>query len=185
MNESECRNADWYMIGIEDGINGSLPSRIGEHRQTCSKYNVTPNLNAYQNGHAEGIKQFCTESQGFANGKKGIRYKGVCPPGLEMAFLKGYRIGRNFYDLSNEIERAGGAISSYKNRIEKLEKNISKKEQLLVNDGTTVDDRRRLLDEIKKNQKEIGELEEKILDNEKHKAVKENEYSQLQNLYNY
>ena len=185
LSEPECRNADWYMIGIEDGIKGSLPSHIGKHRKACSKYNVIPDINAYRGGHAEGIKQYCTESSGFSIGKKGKSYNGVCPSGLETDFVKGYRIGKQFHDLSSDIDRADGAIYSYKKSAKKLDKEVRKIEQLLIADATTREERKQLLDMIKEKQFEIGELEEKILEHEKQKAVKENEYLNLQRRYNY
>lgn len=185
LSEPECRNADWYMIGIEDGMNGRLSSRIGEHRKACSQYNITPNINAYQNGHADGVIQFCTEAKGFATGKEGQTYNGVCPSGLEDTFLKGYRIGKDFHALSYEIEQSTIAIDSFEKQIEELEKDISEKEKHLVNGKTTKTERKHLLEKIKEKQKELGELETKTLDLEKNRAVMENEYSRLQSLYKY
>lgn len=184
LNESECRNADWYGIGYEDGVKGNLASRIAKHRQACSKFNITPDFNSYYSGYDQGIRQFCTESQGFYSGRSGYRYEGACPPDIEADFLEGYTIGREFYELGQEIDRADNAISRYLNRIKKLKKSIHKKEQLLVT-GTTVEERQHLLDEIKQSQKEIGELGIRIIENEKLKAVLENEYARLRELYYY
>jgi len=185
LSEPECRNADWYMIGMEDGMKGLLPSRIGNHREACAKYNVVPDVNAYRNGHAQGTRQYCTESSGFAAGKEGKSYNNVCPPDLNADFMRGYSVGKLFHDVSSEITKADNAIYSYKDRIKKLEKEIRQKEVFLVDDATKRDDRQRILDAIKKQQHEIGELEEKILENERKKAVSENEYLNLQRRYNY
>ena len=83
MNESECRNADWRMIGMEDGIDGRQQSYIGKHRQACAKHDITPDSVAYRQGYSEGLKQYCTEMKGFVLGKKGAAYHGVCPPESE------------------------------------------------------------------------------------------------------
>jgi len=103
MNASECQNADWETIGFEDGSKGRLTSRVGKHCKACAEHNIIPNLGFYLKGHAQGVKLFCTESNGFITGKMGTSYNGVCPAELSEKFLNGYRIGKQFYTVSHAI----------------------------------------------------------------------------------
>ncbi len=107
MNASECQTADWEMIGFEDGSKGRLTSYLGNHRKACATHGITPDLTRYLKGHSRGVERFCTETSRFLNGKKGIAYNGVCPPGLSDPFLRGYHIGEQFYAVSSAINTYG------------------------------------------------------------------------------
>ena len=60
LNEEECLTANWQIIGLEDGSEGHLETYLGKHREACAKYGVTPDLEQYRIGHAEGVQSFCT-----------------------------------------------------------------------------------------------------------------------------
>ncbi|MGD8421173.1 MAG: DUF2799 domain-containing protein, partial [Gammaproteobacteria bacterium] len=105
MDKSECREADWRTIGLEDGSAGHAVSYIGNHRKACAEYGVTPDLAAYRDGHAIGVRQFCTPPNGFRQGRAGRGYAGVCPADLEQDFLAAHATGHRLYALDNEIDR--------------------------------------------------------------------------------
>ena len=171
MNESECRNADWRMIGLEDGVDGRLKSYVGKHRQACAKHDITPDSVAYRQGYSEGLKQYCIEMKGFVLGKKGAAYHGVCPPESEKFFLEGYHFGLQFHKVNHTIERCSSVIRSKQKEVEKIEKEILKKERLLISDKATEVKRAHLLVEIRELQEKIGRLEAEILEKEKQRAV--------------
>ena len=179
MNASECKNADWEMIGFEDGGEGRLPTYLGDHRQACAEYNITPDMNAYLRGHANGVRQFCTELNGFALGEKGLGYNGVCPPELEGLFLSGYRVGQEFYDLSRIMDKLESNIKSDRNKKRRWKDKIEEMEDRLVQGKNSKIERKNLLDEIREYQRKIGHLEQKIKYSERDIAVKQYEYEQL------
>jgi len=185
MNKNECLNADWRIIGMEDGARGEPPARIGKHREACAKHGVTPDLASYQSGHKEGLKQFCTASMGFSQGKAGRTYKGVCPSHLEGEFLKGYNAGKEIYALSRKIQQAESRISVIDRDIEALKTQISENEQELIADATTPERRIILLQEIKDKQKKLGELEAERKQLEKEIARSEGELAQLNDRYSF
>ncbi len=47
MDKSECEQADWRIIGLEDGAEGRPVSYIGRHRKACAEYGIKPNLALY------------------------------------------------------------------------------------------------------------------------------------------
>lgn len=185
MNKSECLNADWYMIGMEDGSQGQPVSHIGKHRKACAEYNVTPDLMTYEAGHAAGMEQFCTESKGFRLGKKGGFYGGVCPPELEEDFLIGYDAGKKVHVASIEAKQAANAARSNQAQLDKLKKDIKAKEALLISSKTSEMARVELLKEIKADGKKVAELIARIPDLESDKEEKQAAYEEIKMMYQY
>ncbi|MDZ7754502.1 MAG: DUF2799 domain-containing protein [Gammaproteobacteria bacterium] len=171
LDESECRFADWHIIGLEDGAAGEPPSQVGSHRSACAEFGITPDLAAYRRGHREGLAQFCTPARGYEVGRRGRDYEGVCPPRLEGAFLDGYDLGRRVHEHQREVSRLGSAIRANERRMERVHEEVSSRERRLVGDGTSKDDRRTLLEEIKDLQRQLGELEAETLEYERRRAV--------------
>ncbi len=181
MNKSQCYNADWHMIGMEDGMKGRLTDYIGKHRVACAKYNVTPNLEEYRQGHVEGLEQFCTRANGFNMGLSGYGYNGVCPAQLAEPFLDGFAQGQDLYFRYNAIKRVSSQIQSEHRRIEKIDEEISEKKQKLLSEKASKSDRALLLREIEDSQDKIREVERNINKLKRSKAKMEMELEQLRN----
>ncbi|MCJ7558044.1 MAG: DUF2799 domain-containing protein, partial [Gammaproteobacteria bacterium] len=110
MSQDECKLADWYTVGFEDGSRGAGADRIGHHRQACAEHGVAPDLQAYQAGRAEGLREFCRPATGFLLGSGGSNYAGVCPDELETAFLPAYQDGRHLYQLQAQVKAVDSQI---------------------------------------------------------------------------
>ena len=74
LDRDECRNADWYAIGLEDGARGRALERLGDHRRACAKHNVAPNSERYLAGRNDGLKTFCTYERGYSESSAGRGY---------------------------------------------------------------------------------------------------------------
>jgi len=185
LNRSECQNADWRMIGLEDGSRGRDMSYIGNHRKACAKYNISPDLDQYQAGHDQGIKQYCTYIKGFQLGKGGGKYQGVCPAELENDFLLGFRRGGEIYSLTKEINRTEAAIRTKLNRIADLDDEEQDKEKLVISSKTSERGRRKLLEEIKQLQAEISYLDSEIDMLDQRQAAASNKLQMLKKRYQY
>ena len=181
MNKSQCYNADWHMIGMEDGMKGRLIDYIGKHRVACAKYNVTPDLEEYRQGRAEGLEQFCTRSNGFNTGLSGYGYNGVCPAQLAEPFLEGFAQGQDLYFRYNAIQKVSSQIQSEHRRIEKIDNEISEKKQKLLSDKASKSDRALLLREIEDLQDKTRDVEKNIRRLKSSKAKMEMEIEQLRN----
>ena len=113
MDKDECRTADWYGIGLEDGARGRAVERLGEHRRACAKHNVTPDTQRYVAGRNEGLRSFCTFDRGYAEGRSGHAYNAACPNPTN--FLAGYQRGRELFELQRrlgEVEKEIGRIKT-------------------------------------------------------------------------
>ena len=164
MNQSECQTADWAMIGMEDGARGRLGSYIGNHRSACAKFGITPDLNSYQSGHAQGVRQYCTERNGFARGRSGNRYNGVCPPELERSFLDAHSLGMDIYLANRELQNINSSIKSKEKEIEEIIATKNEKEQLLIHGKISPTERAILLEETKEMERSIGPIDDDIYD---------------------
>ena len=119
LDKDECRNADWYAIGLEDGARGRALERLGDHRRACAEHGVTPQSERYVAGRNEGLKTFCTYERGFSHGRGRQSYAGACPAHLAAGFQSGYNLGRELHDLhrrlaevQNQIARSKSVLTS-------------------------------------------------------------------------
>lgn len=162
MSEDECLTVDWTAIGYEDGSRGYTADRLGTHRRACAKHGVTPDLAAYQQGHAQGVESFCQPGRAFRHGESGASYSGVCPAHLEPDYLDAYNAGHKLYSLRFGVSAANSMIASKESELERVEKRIVDAEVGLISDETTAEQRVVLLNELKDLAERTGELESEI-----------------------
>jgi hypothetical protein len=117
LDKNECRTADWYAIGLEDGARGRAVERLGDHRRACAEHGVTPDTGRYLAGRGEGLKSFCTYERGYAQGRGGQAYSGACPKEMAGGFLAGYQRGRELHELNRRLDEAHKEIARIKNAI--------------------------------------------------------------------
>lgn len=108
---ASCRATDWYSYGRNDGLLGVPVSERAAHFSDCAGLGYPADRAAYQAGHADGLRDYCTAANGYEEGYSGRRYRNVCPPQLEAAFLQGYAQGRSarpigilpFFDWDTDV----------------------------------------------------------------------------------
>ena len=185
LNKSECREADWQTIGLEDGAKGHPLTYISRHRKACAEHGVTPDLDQYRLGHTTGLNQFCTPSNGFKQGRAGRSYNDVCPADLENRFLAGYATGRELHELKSEIDRMLREARNADAEKTALEQNLQNVENMLVSGVMSASDRKALLDEFKQMQTRHATLEVYIRDLELGAARMQGEYDALNSAHGY
>ena len=158
MNEEECRNADWTLIGFEDGSNGKSQSVIGDYRKDCAKTNVVPDLKAYQQGHAQGVRQYCVKNRGYQVGVSGVTYNNVCPPDLEPDFIAAYRLGLELYSIRRDINNLQHAVQQGQTDLDTCNQSISDQEKVLVSTNSTAEQRLQALSTMKDLQQQRDDL---------------------------
>ena len=158
MNESDCLNADWQLIGFEDGSFGKNESHISQHRKECAEHGVTPDLMDYRNGHFDGSKRFCTANNGFSRGRQGKDYSRSCPEQFEAEFLKGFSDGQTLYGLKKILNQRAAELESTYKEIDWLEHAIADKSELMIADGLKRDQRLMVRNEVAQHQQQQVEL---------------------------
>jgi len=158
LSEEECLTADWFSIGFEDGANGYPSNRIGAHREACAKHGVTPDLRQYQDGHEEGLINFCTARNGFSRARNGYQYTGICPPSLEPEFLDGYQAGREIYAVTSELSGLRNEQRSNENELSQSQRRLNEMEAVLFSEALSEEERRATYNEITQLRERQGAL---------------------------
>ena len=158
MNQSDCLTADWRLIGFEDGSFGKNESSISQHRKECAKHGVSPDLNAYRQGHVDGSKRFCTANNGFSRGRQGKNYSRSCPQQFEAEFLTGFTDGQTLYALKKVLNQRTSELEDAYQNLDWLEHTIAEKSELMIVDGLKREQRIMIRDEIAQHQQQQDEL---------------------------
>jgi hypothetical protein len=112
MNRDECLTVDWQTVGYEDGAAGRSGDRIAQHRKSCAKHGVTPDLRAYQAGREQGLREYCQPQNGYRLGERGGDNLGFCPADLAGDFEAAWRDGRELHDLRARVNQAENDLRS-------------------------------------------------------------------------
>lgn len=141
MSEQACLVSDWRAVGFENGAAGRAITTIGRYREACSKHGVTPDLDAYRAGHAEGVEIYCRPNNGFEVGRSGATYQGVCPANLESAFLANYDSGRRLFELESALQRIDSQIASNARAQESIRAELTAIAASMISNETTAEER--------------------------------------------
>ncbi|MBS0364681.1 MAG: DUF2799 domain-containing protein [Proteobacteria bacterium] len=165
MSQNECRALDWRTIGYEDGVQGRSGDHIANYRQACGKYGVRTDLDLYQQGRMQGLREFCQPVNGYNFGVRGGAYYGVCPVELERPFLSAFDAGHQLYVLTARVSNADAALSSKRIELANIEHGIlGNSMQAVLSDSPPDDRAHAVLDVAQLSQRaaqlkiEIGQL---------------------------
>lgn len=175
MSEQACVTADWRTIGFEDGTLGRSAATIGSYRQQCAEHGVTPDLDAYRAGHADGVQTYCRASNGFATGHSGAPYQGVCPAELEDDFLAEYNAGRQLFELESALRGVEGRIAGNYRAQENIKSELTSIAATMIAADTTNEERLRLVTRSADLGRRYGELTAEIQTLERERALHERE----------
>ena len=162
MSGDECATSDWQAIGFEDGSRGYSADRLGNHRKACAKHGVTPDFQAYQTGHDQGLNSFCQPSRGFSLGSNGGSYNGVCAAHREGDFVDAYNSGYHLYNLRSRVNSASSQINYKQRELDNNQKLMTDKEVALISPDTATEDRIRIIADLKDLSEDNGQLEAEI-----------------------
>jgi hypothetical protein len=173
MSEQACLSADWRTVGFEDGTLGRSEAGIGRYRQQCGEHGVAPDLASYRAGHADGVRIYCRESNGFAVGHSGATYQGVCPADLEVAFVAEYNVGRQLYELESALRGVDSRIASNYRGQENIKKELTDIAARMIATDTTPEQRVAMVTRSAELGRRYGELTNEIRDLERDRALAE------------
>jgi hypothetical protein len=162
MSEQACNSADWRTIGFTDGSLGRSAATIGTYSKQCGEHGVTPNLEQYRAGHAEGVQTYCRASNGFEVGHSGASYQGVCPANLERAFLPGYNAGHHLFELESDLRGADARIAADYRAQESIKTELTQIAATMIAVDTTAEQRVHLVTRSAELGRHFGELTREI-----------------------
>lgn len=170
MNKDECRAVDWRTVGYEDGVAGYSGERIGQHRKACAEHGVTPDLDAYRAGRADGLREYCQPHNGYRAGVNGAAYYDSCPAELAPAFVAAYESGRELYVRTRRVTDVDAAIAARRRELVRLEDNVARRSFAAISDTATPEERAQALLDTKQTAERIGRLKAEIIALEKDRA---------------
>lgn len=173
MSEQACVTADWRTVGFEDGTAGRSEANIGRYRQQCGEYGVAPDLETYRAGHAEGVRVYCRESNGFAVGHSGATYQGVCPADLAPAFVAEYNAGRRLNELESALSGIDARIASNYRAQDNIKKELTGIAAEMIASDTTTDERVAMVTRSADLGRRYGELTSEVQQLERARALAE------------
>jgi hypothetical protein len=173
MSEQACVTADWRTIGFEDGTTGRSEATIGRYRQQCADHGVAPDLDRYRAGHADGVRVYCRESNGFAVGHSGATYQGVCPADLEAAFVAEYNAGRHLNELESALASVDSRIAGNYRAQENIKQELTDIAAKMIATDTTPEQRVAMVTRSADLGRRFGELSNEIRDLERDRALAE------------
>ena len=159
MNKEQCLAGNWSGQGLADGAAGMTMSRLGEHAEACAKHGVVPDDAAYRSGWAQGVIRYCTPERGFAEGRAGNRYAGVCPADLEADFVPAWEDGQIVHSAVQDVINARSSVESYGSRLEELDDKIDAKQRELRAEGLTDEQRDVIRNRIREIRREREDTE--------------------------
>ena len=158
MGQNECRAVDWRTIGYEDGIAGHSGAQIGVHRRACAKYGITPDLEAYRLGRAEGLREFCQPHNGYRAGVTGAPYYDVCPADLAARFLAQYQAGHELYVHEQRVRDADAQLNVKRAEIARLEDAAGRSGLRAIKETSTLEQRVQAVLDAKQYAERLGRL---------------------------
>lgn len=166
MSKDECKAVDWRTVGYEDGVAGRSGEQIGLHRKACAEYGVTPDLNAYRAGRAEGLREFCGPHNGYRAGVAGDAYYDSCPAELAPAFEEAYESGRQLYIRETRVWQTDEQLAHDRHEIARLEDRVTESAFDVIAASATPEDRvdgvldaKQAAERIRRLKTEIAQLE--------------------------
>jgi hypothetical protein len=162
MSANECMTTDWRTVGYEDGASGYSGDRVGKYRKACGKHGIAPDLDRYQAGREQGLREFCRPMNGFRLGESGRSYHGVCPATLDGPFVEAYESGRRLYTLRERVDDTAGEIESLKVESDRLDAGIANAATKILDASLTTEQKAQLLLDSKHMAERKGEIRARI-----------------------
>ena len=163
LSEGECMAANWEVLGESDGQQGRPLSQLNRYQKDCAQYGVVPDARAYASGRERGLSKFCTESNGYGEGRAGIPNQSVCPPALQPGFRRGYDIGHNVHAAHYVLITTADGIRQVRNEIVYLKDRIKDSKARLSQEELSQDEAGQLRREIGSWERQIERLEDDLL----------------------
>ena len=180
LSENECQTANWRLIGYEDGAAGRPAARLGEHREACSDYGITPDLQAYRRGRDEGLREYCQPRRAYQLGRHGSAYPHACTGELENGLLAAYRDGKELHTLESEIGAMQRTVQRKENELRRIEQTRASHQAEIVGPKTSGSRRVQLLSETWDLVKRKNTIEEEIVELNAEIDVKRSSLNDLQ-----
>ena len=179
MSKDECLAVDWRTVGYEDGIAGYSGDRIAQHRKACAKYGVQTDLDRYQAGREQGLREYCKPANGYRLGSRGGSYSGVCPAELEGNFVSAFEVGHQLFSLGSRVSQTKSELAAKRRELERVEHGIAQNAATAVSSDTSKQDRADAVVDTAELAERAGRLKAEIRQLERDTVQFEHDYEEF------
>lgn len=112
MDADDCARADWRQLGRQDASAGYGLDRFKQRAKACREHGREADARAYEAGHREGQRVYCSVSRGQGDAVAGKVPASLCLAPPQADYERGFASGlQTFCRARNAYEhgRAGGA----------------------------------------------------------------------------
>lgn len=153
LDQEDCLQASWYELGVSDGRAGKTFDLLADHQDACSEYGVKINSAEYNAGRQEGLKSYCQLDNAVDTGLRGEKYQSICPTHIDHQF--------------REYNNAAYEVYDSRNSLEEIDDKLNQKEDKLLEDKLTDDEKSKIRVELRKLDRERQRLRDDLYTNER------------------
>lgn len=113
MSKNDCMNANWNLIGQQDGFRGS-GSLMQSRSQACLKHQITLDRSLYTVGYKKGLRNYCNPQTVFDYALQGKGSYQSCPMELQNNLRPYYNVANNFYVADKNLRSLEDKIATSK-----------------------------------------------------------------------
>ena len=180
MSQQACQTSDWRSVGFDDGSVGRSESIFANYQRQCAEHGVQPNLDAYRQGHAQGVEVYCQAGNGFDAGHSGAVYQGVCPKNLEPEFLANYNSGHRLFELEAAVRNIDSQIASNNYEQERIRGELTSIAAAMISSDTKPEDRVVMVSRSAELGRRYGEITNETRSLTEERVVKDRELREYQ-----
>lgn len=126
ISEKSCAYDSWYDVGFRGAMeNKDRADYLDDILRDCGKHGFEPDQGELARGFEEGTAQFCLPDNGFAWGRKGRSYNGIC---RASEFANAYSDGYRIYQVEQRRSTIVSRLSSIRSELESLEEQLDEAE---------------------------------------------------------
>ncbi len=131
VSKTECLNSDWNRIGYSVGSNGNInkTKAFNLREKICAKHGVNANRESFEQGHADGIVQYCQLSNAVQLGVNNVNRaidNQVCPESKYTGFRDAFNAGNKLHKLTNYVKKTNSSILRLNNKVKENEKDVDR-----------------------------------------------------------
>ncbi|MCK5728895.1 MAG: DUF2799 domain-containing protein [Methylococcales bacterium] len=158
LSQEDCMQGAWFDLGKQDGREGKTFKRLAEHQESCTKYGIGIDREAYNAGRKQGLDDYCQLDNAVDLGLRGYRYRSVCPSEIHPAFLRYNQMAYDVYQDKKNLENVDKRLSYEEKSL--LDANLSdeKRSQIRVEIHDLDRERNRVRDALYSKERRLNAL---------------------------
>ncbi len=122
ISKQSCMTDSWYDVAFKGAMNNhDRADHIKDVTNTCGKLGIGVDLDVYEQGFQDGMRQFCEPNNGYQWGLQGRAYNGVC---ASPAFSAAYRDGQEDFNIKQRRSAISSRLLDIQNRLDTISKEL-------------------------------------------------------------